>query len=221
MNPSPPHTTFFAELTPVFEESMLIRYLGYPRGEQPDQRVARALAEQRKCAAKLLQPRGVYGLFSGEVCFAPGFPLYQREVYLCVVTIGDGLEKRAAEFAAAGNVLDSFVLDTLGSVYAEGVAAAAYRQLGESAEKDRLLTGCRISPGYGTWSLAYQREIMDLLPVGEIGIRLSPGLMMIPRKSVSFAAERSRQPLRLREGEQCEHCEVDNCRYRRHPRHSS
>jgi hypothetical protein len=221
METTPHNIEILTDITPTFNEQALLRYLGYPKGEEPDARVVDALAAQNKLLPDLLRPRGACGIFTGSVCFKPDFPLYDREIYLCVVTIGDKLEKRAADYAAAGDVLDSFVLDTLGSVYAEGAAAAAYQKFYQDARTDELQVGCRISPGYGTWSLEHQKDIFTLLPVEKIGVRLSPGLMMIPRKSVSFAAERSAAPLRLREGEQCDNCEVDNCRYRQNAKPSS
>lgn len=220
MNPTPQKIGFLDDLLPSFDERTLLRYLGYPREGEPDARVTAVLAEQRKQLPGLLQPRGTWGIFPGTVCFAADFPLYEREIYLCVVTIGDKLEKQAAACAATGDVLDSFVLDTLGSVYAEGAAAAAYRMCRDAAVADGMQVGCRISPGYGTWSLEHQKDIFARLPADQIGVRLSPGLMMIPRKSVSFAAERSAEPLRLREGEQCEHCEMDDCRYRKNAKPS-
>jgi len=215
MNISPAKIDFFNKLTPVFDEKSLYRYLGYPSGKTPEPRVMETLHREQKRLPELLEPRGVYSLIPGEVCFDDDFPLHGRNVFLCVVTIGDRLEKRAAEHAERGDVLSGFVLDTLGSVFAEGAAEAAYLRLSEMTEKDGLLIGCRISPGYGTWQLTYQTRIFDLLPADKIGVGLTPGLMMTPRKSVSFAAERSADPIRMREGEQCEYCELEQCRYRR------
>jgi len=215
MNTIPARINFFEDLTPVFDERSSYRYLGYPAGKSPDQRVVEVLQQEKELLPELLAPQGVYGLFPGEVCFDDDFPLYGREVFLCIVTIGDQLEKRAAEHAARGDVLAGFVLDTLGSVYAEGAAEAAYLRLSDMAEKDGLFIGCRISPGYGTWQLTYQKKIFELLPADKIEVSLTPGLMMTPRKSVSFAAERSADPIRMREGEQCEYCELEQCRYRR------
>jgi len=203
-----------SDLTPVVNEQVLWRYLGYPHGKTPENRVQKTLAEQKKVLPDLIKPLGVYGHSTGQTCFDQDHPLHDRDIVLCVVTIGGELETRAAEYASRGDILGSFVLDTLGSVYAEGVAEAAYRKLGEMVRNDRLRIGCRISPGYGKWQLSYQEKIFALLPVESIGVRLTPGLMMVPRKSVSFAAERSADPLRVRDGEQCVDCEMEDCRYR-------
>lgn len=206
---------FLDHVTPVVDERALVRYLGYPAGKAPHGRVAEVLDRQRKLLAGLVEPRAVYMNCSGQECFAFDFPLYDRDVVLCVVTIGSALEAKASEYAARGDVVSAFVLDTLGSVHAEGAAEAAYQQLAQVARRDGLQLGCRISPGYGTWPLSYQRAIFDVLPVERIGVHLTPGLMMVPRKSVSFAAERSPAPIRLREGDQCAYCLMPDCRYRR------
>lgn len=214
MELSTPKFEILTDLTPVFDEKSLWRYLGYPRGATPDERIRQTVAQQQASLPELLSPRGVAGLFSGSACFDADFALYDREVILCVVTIGDKLESRAAEYAASGEVSSGFVLDTLGSVYAEGLAEAAYRNFKQQAAQDGLKVGCRISPGYGSWALERQKDIFAVLPVEQIGIKLTPGLMMAPRKSVSFAVERSTEPLQLREGEQCVHCTARDCRFR-------
>lgn len=203
-----------SDLTPVIDEHALYRYLGYPEGKMPEGRVVDVLRKQEEHLPDLLEPCAVYAHVAGRACFDRGFVLHDREVALCVATIGGKLEAKAAGYAAQGDVLAAFVLDTLGSVYAEGTAEAAYRKLAEAAQHEGLELGCRISPGYGTWTLSYQSAIFDLLPAHHIGVRLTSGLMMVPRKSVSFAAERSVDPVRLREGEQCACCQMQNCRYR-------
>ncbi len=215
MKPPPSEIGRFDDLAPVIHEEMLLHYLGYPDGELPDDRVTSMLDRQREIVPELIRPRGVYGRFAGDVCFDPGFPLYKKQVYLCVVTIGDRLERRAAEYSAAGDILAAFVLDTLGSVYAEGLAEAANRRLISIPDDKSLRLGCRISPGYGRWALERQKDIFTLLPTAEIGVSLTPGLMMTPRKSVSFAVEIAAKPVRVREGDQCEYCEMQDCRYRR------
>jgi len=215
MTTTPAIIKIHEDIIPAIDDRTLLRYFGYPQVGTPDQRVLETLAEQRDMLPKMLQPRAIWGIFDGSACFPADFPLYNREVYLCVVTISDQLEKRVAQYAAAGDVLRGFLLDTLGSVCAENAAAVAYERCHTAATTDGLQVGCRISPGYGAWALAYQKNIFTLLPAEQIGIRLTSGLMMVPRKSVSFAAERAAEPLQLRNGDQCATCEMDHCRYRR------
>ncbi len=202
-------------LEPVVNQTLLFRYLGYPDEHAADKRVLDALRRCKQRVPSLIDPQGVFCQCNGINIFAPDFPLADRDVYVVVVTIGKSLEQQAQQLAASGDVLESFVLDTLGSVYAEGTAEALYRELATAAEADGLTVGCRISPGYGKWALDHQRDIFALLPVERIGVTLSPGLMMRPRKSISFATERAKYPLRMREGDQCEYCEFEQCRFRR------
>ena len=86
------------DLKPVYDERSLYRYLGYPQGEEPENQVREMLDGQKKLLPELLNPRGVYGCFPGRQCFDHDFPLYERDVFLCVVTIGEKLEARAAEY---------------------------------------------------------------------------------------------------------------------------
>ena len=72
----------------------------------------------------------------------------------------------------------------------------------------------RISPGYGSWDVSGQQALFGLLPGEEVGVNLTAGMMMVPRKSVSFAvrlgAEAPRRPQR-----RCERCGMKSCSYRK------
>ncbi len=202
-------------LKPVVNRASVYRYLGYPDQEAANRRLLDTLHRCEERLPSLLKPQGIFCRCRGETVFARDFPLVNREVYVAIVTIGKSLEQEAERLAAEGEVLESFVLDTLGSVYAEGTAEGLYRELAAEADAEGITVGCRISPGYGEWALEEQHAIFTLLPADRIEVTLTPGLMMRPRKSISFASERAKFPLRLREGDQCKYCEFDRCRFRR------
>jgi len=44
----------------------------------------------------------------------------------------------------------------------------------------------RAEPGQEGWPIQQQRVLFDLLPAGEIGVRLTASYLMLPRKSLSF-----------------------------------
>jgi hypothetical protein len=57
--------------------------------------------------------------------------------------------------------------------------------------------------------------LLALLPAAELGITLTSGQMMIPRKSVSFAVSfEERAPDEHRPGSACERCGLERCRHR-------
>jgi hypothetical protein len=81
--------------------------------------------------------------------------------------------------------------------------------------------GCRLSPGYGGWGLEHQPALLARLHAGELEITLSPGFMMSPRKSISFAmwlGARERPAAGLAG---CRACGLRRCRYALPPRNEA
>ena len=73
----------------------------------------------------------------------------------------------------------------------------------------------RISPGYGRWAIEGQPRLLALLPARELGITLTEGLMMVPRKSVSFATRVGADDgVAPRDRRRCCRCELLSCPYR-------
>jgi hypothetical protein len=64
--------------------------------------------------------------------------------------------------------------------------------------------------------------LLALLPARALGITLTTGLMMIPRKSVSFAVSfEERPPKGHRARSACERCGLERCRHRLVPMHNA
>ena len=73
----------------------------------------------------------------------------------------------------------------------------------------------RFSPGYGDFSLEYQKKIFELLDCPrKIGVSLTDSLMMIPSKSVSAIVGISEIDIKCRISG-CELCDKTECEYRR------
>jgi hypothetical protein len=86
------------------------------------------------------------------------------------------------------------------------------------ADEEGWYAAPRVSPGYGTWDVAFQSKLLALLPAAELGISLTSGQMMVPRKSVSFAvAFDDHPPKGHRPGAACERCGLERCRHRMAP----
>ena len=74
---------------------------------------------------------------------------------------------------------------------------------------------CRISPGYGRWPLTAQTNVFDRLPHEQLGVELLPSLLMVPRKSISFAMWIGAEARPTAGLSGCHHCNLDHCQYRR------
>jgi len=191
------------------------RNLGYGRSGQPREHIRRRIAELWPRAIELLDPRGAVRVVRGEMAARAGMPDPSERVGIGLCTIGAGLEQESQAASDRGELLDALLLDGFGSAAAEATADALEPHLCEHAADRGLCAARRISPGYGRWDVRGQRELLALLPADELGIHLTSGMMMVPRKSVSFAVRFGESPGPPGQWKRCAHCNLVRCRYRR------
>jgi hypothetical protein len=198
------------------------RYLGYRRGGRRSARSQERLAELWPKALGLLHPRGAHRVVERSRAAAAGMPEAAARVGVAVCTIGPDLEEASAACAARGELLDALLLDAVGSAAAEAAADSLNLTLCTVAADAGVHAAPRVSPGYGSWDVSFQGKLLALLPARELGITLTTGQMMVPRKSVSFAVSfEERQPKGHRAGSACERCGLERCRHRLVPMHNA
>ena len=129
-----------------------------------------------------------------------------------VVTLGSTLERTARALMNEGQLLEGYLLDTVGSIAAEAATDLVEEAIALSVAPRGLRTTNRFSPGYCTWETSGQADLFDLLPPRPAGIRLSDTSMMSPIKSVSgiigLGARVERRPYN------CEFCGLRTCHQR-------
>lgn len=167
-------------------------------------------------ALALLSPRGAWRIVPGAAAAAAGMPEPGAWAGLGLCTVGDALEAESSRLAAR-DLLAALVVDAVGSVAAEAAADALNARLCAEAAARGLFAAPRLSPGYGAWDVACQERLLALLPAAELGVTLTSGQMMRPRKSVSFAAPLGPAAIAGAAGSPCERCGMRNCRHRRSP----
>ncbi len=102
-----------------------------------------------------------------------------------VATIGGELEKEVERRFSSGAEAQGLILDTIGSEAAESLARRVQLITHDRAKGEGFATTGRFSPGYGDLSLSAQPEMVKTTEAHRIGVSLTEGLMLIPRKSVS------------------------------------
>ncbi len=222
------------ELAVPLRREDALHFLGYRGGGTPAARTESALDAALAEARDLVAPRGVHRIVPRDCAAVLGLPARRGPcIALGLVTIGPGLERRVSELLARGEDLRALLLDAAGSAAAEEAADELERRIHaaggsggtarDEGERDVAERGGaprrkprRVSPGYGAWPLTAQRALFDLLPHEEIGVRLLPSCLMVPRKSVSFAVwlgERESADPGSRPG-RCMSCDMTTCPYR-------
>ena len=199
----------------------VLHFLGYPEGQAPPERIERLMDDAIRTARRFVRPRGVVLGFpparAGEIGLEP---LDATGLVIGLVTIGAELDQHVDELVALHAPTRALLVDAAGSA---AVEEAADRLGAIVAGEDPAATGgepaphvsCRVSPGYGTWSIRSQEALFRVLPHSRIGVELLPTMLMTPRKSISFAMwlGADRRPVAGLSG--CARCGLVECRYRR------
>ncbi len=138
------------------------------------------------------------------------------QVLVSVMTIGPALERRVHELQAAGQGLQSYLLDNVG-VLALGAVGEAIRCLAEEAAAAQ---GWGVSPALSPgslvgWPVQGQRELCALLPLAEIGVHLNEYCVLVPHKSVSVLIGLGPGYQARHVGSLCRYCALQDTCWRR------
>lgn len=191
----------------VLPERDIYSRLGYSRHrtELDDASRARLDGEIRKAFA-LCRPRGIWRIIpvvaydEHSVTLADGSCFVSDDIaarygqcrafWLAAATVGSELPAAVRRNFAEGNNMAALAGDATGSETAD--AAIDFMQKRSDQELRKLgsgLTERRFSPGYGDLPLAAQKTFFAALEIEkELGVVLTPSLIMEPEKSVTALA---------------------------------
>ncbi|MGQ9618236.1 MAG: vitamin B12 dependent-methionine synthase activation domain-containing protein [Candidatus Aminicenantia bacterium] len=170
---------------PRIEEKVLLKLLKYKKKDYT--KLQPIIDEAYKIAYSLSKPQYLYKIFPRESL--PYHLAFERAsfVALTLCTIGKELEEEASRLTKGGELFKGLVIDILGSEIVEMTADYANSFICKEAINSGYSPSKRFSPGYGQLELQWQKNIFSLIPADLIGIELLPSMMMLPRKSISFA----------------------------------
>lgn len=195
------------EAIPDFEiqlhKSEVYRLLGYRHGGEPTNSTSSVIDQQLDDARELIRASCFYQLMdvedvdpprvvlengiritlSGQILSWVLSPCQVATVF--VASIGPALEKRVADLLDDGEILRGYVLDTIGSAAADAAAAQAREWVRRLASAEGAEITSRCSPGYCDWDITEQKFLFQVMDSTQIGVDLSEGCLMTPRKSVS------------------------------------
>ena len=154
--------------------------------------------------------RPLYGTIFSE--FLAGI----NSVVLAVCTIGNKIEKRASEYFTEHKPLRGLILDNIGSAAVDEVVLDTCRKIMHSLRHKGLKASSYFNPGMPGFPLSEQRYIFELLPADRIGVSLTSGNVMVPRKSLSIAIGIGAEIENWSQYEICSHCNMsETCKYRK------
>jgi hypothetical protein len=129
-----------------------------------------------------------------------------------VCTIGMELETEI-EHLMNSDPMYAMALDGLGNAAVEKFAQQVCARIGEQAQVEGLTTSAPLSPGEPDWPVEVgQPQVFALLDPSRIGITLTSGGMMVPKKSISFVVGIGPEMTQI---DMCELCSLrERCHYR-------
>jgi hypothetical protein len=223
----------FTALPLAIDPAEVLRFQGYKKSvDVPDPAVRALFDEALALGRSLMAPRAVVrwlpvtrqrpdAIEAGEATLA--IPDVGRLwgpvewIAAAVCTIGEELERRAAELWEARELPLAAMLDSVGSGAVESLAEYVNDLLCQEAIPLGLPVTNRVSPGYGSWDVVQQRVLFDVCPGDAIGVSLNEACFMTPVKSISLLAAAGPGARVDHYFSQCARCWMRDCAYRRAP----
>ncbi|MDO5131917.1 MAG: vitamin B12 dependent-methionine synthase activation domain-containing protein [Eubacteriales bacterium] len=116
-----------------------------------------------------------------------------ERVYLMAATLGLGPDRLIAR-ARVGHISRAVILQAAAAAMIEAWTDTVNREIIDRAKAQGLYCRPRFSPGYGDFSLEYQKQFAEILRMQkEIGVSLTESLLMMPSKSVTAVIGLSRE----------------------------
>ncbi|MCJ8499655.1 hypothetical protein [Desulfatitalea alkaliphila] len=106
-------------------------------------------------------------------------------VLLLAVTLGQPLSDRVRQYMAANRCLEGYLMDRMGSFWAETAMRSLDRQASGSHRAAGGRTTRRFSPGYHDFSLEAQKPFVELIGGRWPGLHITSGGLLLPEKTIT------------------------------------
>lgn len=211
------------------DHAEVLRYLGYPAGAGPEERIGERMAPAERLARQRCRPRAVCSIYpvveaaprsltfdGGAVLTGPvgEFLHGAQRAAVFVATAGVEVVCLSEEAFAARDTLGGLLYSAIGSHLADAALGRLVVALGDTLGPDEALT-LPFSPGYCGISLSQQQTIFQLVDARLAGVELLPALVMKPVKSISGVIGMGPRSAVSACSNPCERCPRLDCSMRR------
>jgi hypothetical protein len=183
------------------DPNQVLRILGYRNGCNPSARLLSLVNNYVKKARELFKVSYSYTisdikLIDGSQIFIENSLVFESKVIaqllkhcekvaIFLLTLGNRLDETMHDLVENDLILESIVLDAVGSDGVERLAEFVQGRITAIAKAQGYSTSRRFSPGYCDWALPQQEMVFRAIDGNSPDIRLTEGFMMIPQKSIS------------------------------------
>jgi hypothetical protein len=186
---------------PVISKEKTLRLLGQGRGGRPSRRLLGRVEDLIGQACNIIRPRVIYTTrdmekaqrdcltVEGDITFKSR--KLSRTLGKCnrvtifLATIGGKIDELVSTLMRQKKVSDAYIYDAIGSAAVEETVERFQQRLDALVKQESETTSLRFSPGYCDWQIQEQEKIFQVVESDLVGVRLSRGCLMTPRKSVS------------------------------------
>ncbi len=138
-----------------------------------------------------------------------------KELVVLVGTIGPGLEKKVTDYTNRGQKLRAMLLDGIGSAAVDALIPQALKFISGEVSPRGYEISSPVTPGMPGFPITEQWNLLELVPRQEIGVSLTSGGLMVPRKSTSMVIGIGPKMTRWTQAEVCRRCSLkETCPYR-------
>ena len=203
------------------------RYAGLNKAENFDEK---KIIEACDETLIFLEVRGIWKIYDYDsekkfVMSEPNFEIHGKSIekhldgcekVICMaVTVGEKIEQEITKRFRQGNYLEAMLMDAAATCAVEQAADSLEKAVEIEVAKESYKMRWRYSPGYGDWSLSQQKNFFQIIGAKEIGMKLSPAMMLIPRKSVTaiIGLEKISADKKISAGDKknCADCDRKDC----------
>ena len=183
------------------DRSAVCRQIGYSPDIEPSPRIAELIDEYLENASHLVVPtywsviKDIERVNESSAVIEGSIVVDSRviadllrlssKVAFFISTIGPHLENMASKLADDAMIVQSYLLDAIGSCLAESLAGFVECEIASYGSSLGLSISRRFSPGYCDWDISQQEIVFRILRDEELEVEPSGNHLMTPQKSVS------------------------------------
>jgi len=218
------------------DEEEVLRYQGYHhyKAKKANEMIMQITREEIEQSYHLFEPQGIYSKVmikninsEGRINLENGLHLEINNSMLNLLrgtsylafglsTIGNHLEGKVVELFAKNEYPKAIALDAVGTVASKFLSNYIQSVICQEAKEQKFQTTGYFNPGSGDWDISQQKNIFEIIPADEIGVRLTESYMMIPKKSLSWVIGIGKEIIITSKGnDSCKICLAENCQFRK------
>ncbi|MCX7959044.1 MAG: hypothetical protein N3B13_08350 [Deltaproteobacteria bacterium] len=179
----------------------LYKYLQIPDNQNISPEISDKIENSGLLFSELIEPYVVFREFTDFECrhnaviladtcniksvVLSGLATKANSVFVCIVTIGELLEKKVASLISEGAYFMAQIADAFGSVLVEATLDMFIATTEGIISEDGYLLSALYSPGYCDIDISEQEKIFGILHCDNSRVQLNESFEMYPEKSIS------------------------------------